>query len=138
MELEEEYCSAFGFEVCEANNTSLYRDGTMIPKKPKFYDSPRKKMIRKHIKRLNQNVRRLNNKVANMKELVQLLRKKNLASEEQCDQLQHIFMGDSAKIFENQARNSKKSIKGRRYCDEVKRFALTLHYYSPKAYVFCR
>lgn len=35
-------------------------------------------------------------------------------------------------------KNKDKSAHGRRYSNEVKRFAVTMHYYSPKAYDYCR
>lgn len=99
--LENEYCSAYGFAVCEGedaqmamncqNNvkcsSELYRTGSKIPRKPKIYDSPRKKMLRKHINRLNQNVRRMSKKISNLKVLVKLLKKKNLVGEEHCNQI---------------------------------------------------
>ena len=34
--------------------------------------------------------------------------------------------------------DTKKGNKSKRYTDEIKRFALTLHYHSPKAYDYCR
>lgn len=82
MELEDEYCSSFGFEVSNTMANPPYRVGTTIPKKPTTYDTPRKKKLRKHIKMLSQKVRRLTKRVTNMKELLQVLIMKNLASEE--------------------------------------------------------
>lgn len=41
-------------------------------------------------------------------------------------------------ILQNKKRNTGKSSHGRRYDKEVKKFAITLHYHSPKAYDFCR
>ncbi|KYQ48535.1 THAP domain-containing protein 9 [Trachymyrmex zeteki] len=38
----------------------------------------------------------------------------------------------------NETQNQGKSMHGRRYDEEVKKFAVTLHYHSPKAYAFCR
>lgn len=167
MEMEDAYCLEYGFEDCESdgnhsrshrvishtdestisppaipcsNDQSLviYRRTASIPKKPKLFDSPRKKALRRRIINLKKNVTRLRKKVTNMKDLIKLLSKKNLLCEENCDRMREIFLGDSAKIFENQVANSKKPPKGRRYCREIKHFALTLHFYSPKAYEFCR
>lgn len=44
----------------------------------------------------------------------------------------------SAELFKNQLKNLECKPKGRRYGTDIKEFALTLHYYSPKAYAFCR
>ena len=44
----------------------------------------------------------------------------------------------SLSIFESEKNNFNRSAKGYRYPSAVKEFALTLHYYSPRAYEFCR
>lgn len=41
-------------------------------------------------------------------------------------------------LFKNVLKNSKRRSKGRRYSDEVKEFAVTLQYYSTKAYKYVR
>jgi len=46
-------------------------------------------------------------------------------------------LGTILDLFKNELKNSKKDT-GCRYTKEMKEFALTLHYYSPKAYNFCR
>jgi len=45
--------------------------------------------------------------------------------------------GSLLELFNNELKNSNKGT-GCRYPKEMKQFALTLHYYSPKAYNFCR
>lgn len=42
-----------------------------------------------------------------------------------------------SKILQNNYKNKQKQ-QGRRYSEDIKRFALTLHYHSPKAYEYCR
>lgn len=54
------------------------------------------------------------------------------------DMLLSMFEGISSDIFKNQIKNAARKAKGRRYTNEIKQFALTLHYYSPKAYAFCK
>jgi len=54
------------------------------------------------------------------------------------DMLFSMFEGISSGIFKNQIKNAARAAKGRRYSPEIKQFALTLHYYSPKAYYYCR
>lgn len=46
--------------------------------------------------------------------------------------------GDSAFLFENEVKNFGKKASGSRYDEKMKAFALTLHYYSPKAYNYIR
>lgn len=41
-------------------------------------------------------------------------------------------------ILKNELRNKGKSMYGKRYSDDLKKFAATLHYHSPKAYAYCR
>ena len=41
-------------------------------------------------------------------------------------------------MFENEALNAGRAKKGHRYSASLKEFALTLHYYSPQAYDYCR
>lgn len=48
------------------------------------------------------------------------------------------FEGMSQEIFKNQIKNQNKSSTGQRYSSEQKKFALTLNYYSSKAYKYCR
>lgn len=40
-------------------------------------------------------------------------------------------------LFKNELKNSNKT-NGKRYSKEMKEFALTLLFYSPRAYNFCR
>lgn len=47
------------------------------------------------------------------------------------------LLGSILELFDNELKNSNK-VTGCRYSKEMKKFALTLHYYSPKAYNFCR
>ena len=51
--------------------------------------------------------------------------------------LENNFSGVGKKLFQDQIQNAK-STHGYRYSTETKQFALTLHYYSPRAYNFVR
>lgn len=46
--------------------------------------------------------------------------------------------GIPREIFENEMKNRERDPGGRRYNPKLKEFALTLYYYSPRAYDFCR
>eukprot|EP00795_Rhopilema_esculentum_P001042 gene1042-15371_t len=63
---------------------------------------------------------------------------KNLLREEPAKLLKDQFSGLTLTMFENQIKNSKRKAGGKRYHEEIKKFALTLHFYSPKAYLFMR
>ncbi|KYM95738.1 THAP domain-containing protein 9 [Cyphomyrmex costatus] len=62
----------------------------------------------------------------------------NILSKTSYDILNYDFGKSSSFLFKNEIKNQNKSSHGRRYSEEVKKFAVTLHYHSPKAYAFCR
>lgn len=48
------------------------------------------------------------------------------------------FDGLSKQLFQNQLINQERKPTGMRYSKEIKEFALTVNYYSPKALTYCR
>ena len=52
--------------------------------------------------------------------------------------LKEKFPGLSAEIIANHFKNKDKKPQGYRHSDEAKKFALTTHFYSPRAYEFIR
>ena len=56
---------------------------------------------------------------------------------EQSEALRNNFGEMTREIFKNEAKNSSKR-EGRRYTEQIKQFAVSLHFYSPKAYKFAR
>ena len=70
-----------------------------------------------------------------MKDLLKSLKEKHLIAVEQHDLLKHNFNNVSKHLFADQMKNSKGDSRlSNRYSPETKQFAMTLHYYSPKAY----
>ena len=63
---------------------------------------------------------------------------KKLLREEPDKLLKDQFSGPTLTMFENQINNSKRKAGVKRNHEEIKKFALTLHFYSPKAYLFMR
>jgi len=88
-------------------------------------------------KLLLRKTKRRNKKIQNLYSLLQVLKEKNLINQTTFDTLQG-FPNNSLPILRTEFRNGGKSVHGRRYNDDIKRFAATLHYHSPKAYEFCR
>lgn len=139
-------CARYGFEpvpsVPSVHHTpaqkQLYRKGTFHPKKPKIYDSPRKKKMQAKINQMKKNMRRMQHKIGNMKELIRTLKEKKLVNEDVNAKIMQMFASDSSAIFKNYAKNQGRKNTGRRYSQQLKHFALTLYYYAPKAYQFCR
>jgi len=90
------------------------------------------------LKLLQQKVRRQQLKINNLQQLLKSLEQKGLLNSENSEVINSKFEGLSQEIFLNQLKNCKRHTKGHRYSAEIKKFALTLHYYSPKAHQYCR
>ena len=74
-----------------------------------------------------------------MKELLQSLKDKQLVESEHHVLLTHNFENMAKKLFQNQMKNTRDENKDSHdvwYSKEIKQFAMTLHYYSPKSYEF--
>lgn len=117
----------------KCKNRMMY---TASPQKYIAKSTPTK--LFKKIKLLQQKVRRQNKVINNLKDLLKNLTNKGMLNSEYEDILLDKFSGMSAELFKNQLKNLECKAKGRRYTTDIKEFALTLHYYSPKAYAFCR
>ena len=92
--------------------------------------------LKSKIKVLKQKVRRKERKLKNMSEMVEALKEKKLLSNDASSKIENAFSGLDSSITHQT--NMGRVPTGRRYPDEVKRFALTVHFYSPKAYNYLR
>ena len=70
-----------------------------------------------------------------MTDLIKQLKKKSYIAEKQAKLLEFNFNGMAKELITNQMNNLLNK-RYRKYTDETKQFAMTLHYYSPKAYNF--
>lgn len=95
-------------------------------------------MVEKKNKILNLSVKRKKDSISNFKTLFKELNKKNILQSEATFNLSNEFGDLLMPLLLNEKRNKNKSLHDRRYSEEVKRFAITLHYCSPKAYEYCR
>ena len=91
----------------------------------------------KKLKLSQQRSRRLQKKVFSLKDVVKELRDKNLISPNCEDMLNQTFEGVPLELIKR-VKSNKKSGKGCVYSPELKSFALTLQFYSSKAYSFLR
>lgn len=48
------------------------------------------------------------------------------------------FDGSTLDLFQNIVKNKNRKATGQRFSKNIKEFALTLHYYSPKAYAYAK
>ena len=93
---------------------------------------------RRKIKVLQQKVRRRDAKIQNLQDLITDLKEKGLLRPNVSDLLSESFSGLSCELIKNHFSNQDKKNQGHRYDDEVKKFALTVHFYSPRAYEYLR
>ncbi len=69
-----------------------------------------------------------------MGEVVKILKDKLVISSKEAESLLSTFDDTHVEFLYNFKDNLKCPPSGRRYSDEIKEFALTLYFYSPKAY----
>ena len=97
-----------------------------------------KQKLRQKIKNLQQKLRRSKKKLENMASLNSHLQEKFVISSEQAGILHAAFDNLQFSLFKNTKNNVTSAPSARRYVDQVKKFALTLYYYSAKAYKYVR
>lgn len=104
-----------------------------------FKDIIKKEKEKISLKRKKMNVisKKSNRKLDKLNSLMNKLKNSKVISDETYDILNSSVGNVSYKILRNDHENKNKQ-QGRRYSEDVKRFALTLHYHSPKAYEYCR
>lgn len=95
--------------------------------------------VSKMNKILNKNVQRKKNNITNLKSAFKFLKNRNILENDAVFKLKNEYGNLLLPLLKNEKRNKDIiSPRGRRYSEEVKRFAITMHYYSPKAYEYCR
>jgi hypothetical protein len=77
-------------------------------------------------------------KMTKMADIINDLQENLIIKGETADELHTTFDKLQLSIFYNTKNNNSTSPCGRRYTDDVKEFALTFNYYSPKAYQYVR
>jgi hypothetical protein len=89
------------------------------------------------LRNLQQQLRRSKQKVKTMNEAIKVLEERSLISYKEAESLQSTFENKHLQFLYN-FKNLKASPSGRRCSDEIKEFAVTLYFYSPKAYKYVR
>lgn len=79
---------------------------------------------------------RRDKRIADMKSLIAELHKKNFMQEEYLDVIAKL--GGPQELFQRQYRKAKNQPLPRQYSEQLRVFALTLHFYSPAAYNYVR
>ena len=143
--------SVFSFPKASCHPTSSKRKApkvrSIIPEKKRKIDvnvapppksSPSKEELKKKIKILQQKVRRKEKKIHTVQGLIDDMAKKKLLENDISNTLKETFSGLPLTMIENHLKNQDRESHGNRHSDEVKRFAMTLHFYSPRGYDYMR
>lgn len=108
------------------------------------FETPRKRKLKRHlesarkkIKYLQQKTRRLKKSLNTLQDVIKHLQKKNLIDDSGMDILSNINVTSKELFIRQAAKVGKKKMK-KTYSPVLKKFALTLNFYSPKAYQYVR
>ena len=114
-------------------------------KKQCTYEAPTKEELKmkleekkKKIKILQQKVRRKQNKISTLTELISDLTSRKMINNDAASNLNENFSGLTFEVIKNHLFNKDREPRGRRHNDEAKKYALTLNFYSPRAYEYVR
>ena len=94
--------------------------------------------LRKKVGSLKKKTQRQESKIKILSDLINDLREQRLIERQPADMLSNSFDSTILDLVKNEFQNHSKDPKGHRYSQSVKQFALTLFYYSPQAYEYCR
>jgi hypothetical protein len=96
-------------------------------------------LLCKKLKLVQQKSRRLENKVSTLQEVIATLKKERMVSESGAELLQNTISGVPLSILQRTSSNAKSGKLTRQaFPPELRAFALTLNFYSPKAYNYVR
>ena len=73
-------------------------------------------------------------KVDSLSRIIKKLEKKKVIFNHAAEILDHNFSGLTLELLKSELKNRARKQKSHRYSDEVKKFILTLHFYSTRAY----
>lgn len=94
--------------------------------------------MKKKVKTLQRQTQRQRTKINNLKDLIADLKDQKMLESEPATLLSNSFTGMKLNLLQNKVNNAGQKPKGCRYSQELKEFALTLHYYSPQAYRYVK
>jgi signal recognition particle subunit SEC65 len=106
-------------------------------KKPRAATSNNPILARKQ-KSMLQKVRRLESKSKRMKILLKDLQKKKVLDAKSVKVLNELYGSSCGDLIANQSKNLNKSTPGLRYDENIRSFALSVHYHSAQAYNLLR
>ena len=92
--------------------------------------SPTKAKLRRKIKTLQQKLRRRETKIDSLEKMYEQLKQKQFLSTDAADILETNFSGMSKELMKSELKNKNRGAEGGRYSDELKKFAMILHFYQ--------
>lgn len=128
-------CSHF---ADQSTNISPKRDHNALEKEylhKKLQDT--KTSFSKKFKLLQQKIRRKESRIITLEAILNSLKKNNMLGTEELQILQDIG-GSNSKILERQLLKNRGKPVNKQFDSRLRSFALTLHYYSPRAYEYVR
>ena len=96
------------------------------------------KKLKQKVKNLQQQLRRAKQKAKTMDDVITKLKQEKIINAKEAEAMHSSFENTQLHFLYNFRDNMKAAPSARRYTDEIKEFALTLHYYSPRAYKYVR
>lgn len=130
-----------------ADNTTNMKDCSTSISPERMFNSPAKTRMQKvhaleiqSLKKLyiqNYNQKKMQTKLKSLKAVLKELQKRNLISPDEGEILQHLEKG-TRELIKRQIRKQQHLPVSRTYKASLRQFALSLHYYSPKAYNYVR
>ena len=100
--------------------------------------SPSKRKLLRKIKTLKQKVKRKESMIASLTSIINKLEHEKYIATDAASLLKQNFSGIKHELLQSELKNQHHAATGHRFTDEVKKFALTLHFYFPRAYEFVR
>ena len=135
--ITDEEISVPAAKILRDHNYAKPEDKVHLPPKKQDPEITNKKLKSK-IRNLQQQLRRSEKKMTNMADIINDLQQNLIIKYEVADELHTTFDKLQLSIFYNTKNNTSTAPCGRQYTDDIKEFALTLNYYSAKAYQYVR
>ena len=118
--------------ACDESSAVL--DHSYVSKKNP--ETPTKSNLRKKVKRLQNQLRRKKRKIEHLEDIVASMRDHSMITESCSDLLIEQFSGLPLELFKHESANIGR-IKNS-YSEEIRKMAVTLHFYSPRGYDYMR
>ena len=101
-------------------------------------ETPTKSKLRKKVKRLREQLRHKDKKIKHLQDIVGNMKKRNMVSDSFSDLLAENFSGLPLELFKHEKANVGQAKNRLTYSEEIRKMAVTLHFYSPRGYKYMR